>query len=57
MIQQLTIFTEGPPSRGQALRWIGFFTLTPTAILAGGYTLYVGPRIRAKWAADAAGQE
>lgn len=43
---KLTVFTEGPPSKGRVLRWLSFLALGPTALTLGLYTLYVGPRIR-----------
>ena len=43
---ELTIFTEGPPKKGQILRWMGFLTLGPTMMAATLYGVYVGPRIK-----------
>jgi hypothetical protein len=45
---ELTVFTDGPPSKGRVLRWLGFLTMGPTSLTLGLYIFYVGPRIRAK---------
>ena len=54
---ELTIFNEGPPSKGQILRWFAFLAGVPTAATLFSYYINVVPRIRAKWAADAAGEQ